>query len=449
MKRNKNRELLINEIRQMIPDISKDTKKLNEVITHLKNYHITTGNVMGYINNAETMENANIEDLLLFAEQLHVKLNDDEGNWINEWLSNTEIKELRTYQKTHEEDEHLVFPLTFDNAIPLGNNSYAVNLSNQLIAQLYRSGLLRYNPRIQRESKRIKSGDEIFEVVKLNPKNVDAIKEQAVKGDLLLTTLYYNCRPTSADNGVELSYDGRSRKLTITEGTVVDILDGSHRTTGIYKAYMEKSDLQGSMLVVFSNFSEAQVKRFQVDRSKATPISKGRISELAELRQADTVVQELKASGDLKDRITSSETVKYSLGELVTYSTLSDAIDKHFKMKNKLEALETAKKINEYIMYLFGYYSEHINNDSLLFKNKMFYGHMYLTAKMLENNVSFTELRTYLDKVDFSREAEIWKEYKVLVNGAVSGKSERGILKIFKEIIWGGEVNGQTEGTSV
>ena len=438
MKINKNRELLIEEIKSCVERITEENVKLDEIIEHLKQYKITTGSIMKYINDAESLNSAPLEDLLLFAEQLNIKLYGHENErWINEWLNPSEIKELRIYKKDNESEEILTLPLQLENALPFGNNRYMVNIPNQLIAQMYRSGLIQYNPEIQREAKKIKSGNDILSVINLNPKNLEGIKKQVLNDDLLMTTLYYNCKPESSKDGVEMSYDKRSRKLTIHEGTIVDILDGSHRTVGIYNAYMENKDIKGSMAVMFTNVDEDEAKRFQVDRAKATPISKGRIKELANERCADIAVKRLKIDSDLKDRITSSETVKYSLGELVTYSTISDAIEKNFKLTNRIEAKNIGERLKEYFEYLFYYYWGKVSDESILFKNKMFIGHIYLAAQMLENNVPFTDLNKYIDKVDFNRSANIWTEYDVISNGSIARKSEKGILKIFKEKIWG------------
>ena len=99
MKINKNRELLIEEIKSCVERITEENVKLDEIIDHLKQYKITTGSIMKYINDAESLDSAPLEDLLLFAEQLNIKLYGHENErWINEWLNPSEIKKLRMHK---------------------------------------------------------------------------------------------------------------------------------------------------------------------------------------------------------------------------------------------------------------------------------------------------------------------------------------------------------------
>lgn len=231
-------------------------------------------------------------------------------------------------------------------------------------------------------------------------------------------------------------YDNRNRTLTLLEGTSLDVLDGAHRTFSIYNAYMKKADLEGSMIVIFSNMSEAQCKRVQVDMAKANPIPKPRLQELAKDKLSDEVVIELKAEGELKGRITSNSNVKYSYGEVVTFSELSNAIDDSFKINNRLEVIHVAKIINEYMMYLFVYYKANLmDKHSLLFKSRMFIGHIELAARMFEKNISFDQLRKYLDSIDFTMANPLWEEVGILKYGNISSRNKMEIRKLFQQLI--------------
>lgn len=441
MKVGKTRELLVQEIEEYLPILIQEHHAMNEITEHLTQYNISLGDIMAFINNNDLLMKAPIEEVLLFAEQIMIKFTELGYEWINDWLTKQDIKKLRTYKKVNPLDKTLTFPLVLDDVLPMGDDKYIAIVPRRLIGELYNNGLIQYNPELQREAKRVKQKDTIILTMNLNMKNVDGITKQALENDLIETTLYYNCQPFTGDDDEELSYDKRSRKLTIHKGTVVDILDGAHRTVGIYNAYTKKPDLEGVMPICFSNLTIEQAQRHQVDIAKATPISKGRIQELKSSRKADEVVKQLKVTSELKNRITSSEKIKYSLGEMVSYLTLSNAIDKYFKLNTRFDALTVAEDINQYITYLFGYYySEEMTQDNLLFTNKMFVGHMYLAAKMKENGVSYSKLKDYLDKVDFSRRSDIWKEHEVIVNNVISRKAETGIIEVFEKCIWGREL---------
>ncbi len=74
----------------------------------------------------------------------------------------------------------------------------------------------------------------------LNPKSLREIEKQTLNGDLITSTLRYNAKVGTGNDGLELYYDEKEQSLTVLEGTTLDVLDGAHRTFSIYNAYMKK-----------------------------------------------------------------------------------------------------------------------------------------------------------------------------------------------------------------
>jgi len=436
LKVGKTKDLLIEDIKTKIPLLVQDDAILDEISIQLYKHNISIGNILELINDENRLYEANLQELLLLGEQLHLKFNETEEDWIAEWLNTSEVKELRLYIKESPYEETIILPYTFENVLKTGHNEYVAVVPNSIIGKLWMSGITKYNPNIQRQAKKKKVKNGIIEVMNLNPKSLKEIEKQTVEGDLITSTLRYNAKMGSGLDGNELMYDNRNRTLTLLEGTSLDVLDGAHRTFSIYNAYMKKADLEGSMIVIFSNMSEAQCKRVQVDMAKANPIPKPRLQELAKDKLSDEVVIELKAEGELKGRITSNSNVKYSYGEVVTFSELSNAIDDSFKINNRLEVIHVAKIINEYMMYLFVYYKANLmDKHSLLFKSRMFIGHIELAARMFEKNISFDQLRKYLDKIDFTIANPLWEEVGILKYGNISSRNKMEIRKLFQQLI--------------
>lgn len=436
MKVGKTKDLLIEDIKTKIPLLVQDDAILDEVSIQLHKHNISIGNILELINDENRLYEANLQELLLLGEQLHLKFNETEDDWVTKWLNTSEVKELRLYIKESPYEETITLPYTFENVLKTGHNEYVVVVPNSIIGKLWMSGITMYNPNIQRQAKKKKVKNGIIEVMNLNPKSLKEIEKQTVEGDLITSTLRYNAKVGSGLDGNELMYDNRNRTLTLLKGTSLDVLDGAHRTFSIYNAYMKKADLEGSMIVIFSNMSEAQCKRVQVDMAKANPIPKPRLQELAKDKLSDEVVIELKAEGELKGRITSNSNVKYSYGEVVTFSELSNAIDDSFKINNRLEVIHVAKIINEYMMYLFVYYKANLmDKHSLLFKSRMFIGHIELAARMFEKNISFDQLRKYLDKIDFTMANPLWEEVGILKYGNISSRNKMEIRKLFQQLI--------------
>lgn len=436
MKVGKTKEELIEDIKAKIPLLVQNDLILDEISIQLNRHNINIGNILELINDENILRDANLQELLLLGEQLHLKFADTDDNWIAEWLNPSEIKELRLYIKESPYQETITLPYTFENVMKTGHNEYTAVIPNSIIGKLWMSGITMYNPNIQRQAKkkRVKSG--IIEVMNLNPKSLHEIEKQSLEGDLITSTLRYNAKVGSGMDGVEFIFDQREKSLTLLEGTLLDVLDGAHRTFSIYNAYMKKADLEGNMIVIFSNMTEAQCKRVQVDMAKANPIPKPRLQELAKEKLSDEVVIELKAEGELRGKITSSSNVKYSYGEVVTFSELSNAIDKSFHLENRLEVIKVAKVINDYMMYLFAYYKANVfDKNSLMFKSRMFIGHIELAAKMFEHNIPFESLNDYLDRIDFTIDNPLWEKIGLLKYGSLSARSRTKIQKVFEQLI--------------
>ncbi|MDD1503172.1 hypothetical protein PVA17_10435 [Lysinibacillus sp. CNPSo 3705] len=436
MKVGKTKEELIEDIKAKIPLLVQNDLILDEISIQLNKHNINIGNILELINDENILRDANLQELLLLGEQLHLKFADTDDNWIAEWLNPSEIKELRLYIKESPYQETITLPYTFENVMKTGHNEYTAVIPNSIIGKLWMSGITMYNPNIQRQAKkkRVKSG--IIEVMNLNPKSLHEIEKQALEGDLITSTLRYNAKVGSGMDGVEFIFDERDKSLTLLEGTLLDVLDGAHRTFSIYNAYMKKADLEGNMIVIFSNMTEAQCKRVQVDMAKANPIPKPRLQELAKGKLSDEVVIELKAEGELRGKITSSSNVKYSYGEVVTFSELSNAIDKSFHLENRLEVIKVAKVINDYMMYLFAYYKANVfDKNSLMFKSRMFIGHIELAAKMFEHNIPFESLNDYLDRIDFTIDNPLWEKIGLQKYGSLSARSRTKIQKVFEQLI--------------
>lgn len=352
MKIGKTRELLVEEIKAKIPLIVQNDVFLDEISIQLNRHNINIGNILEMINDVDVLSEANLFELLLLGEQFNLKLEEYNCNWLEEWLNPSEIKELRLYIRESPYEDIITLPYSFENVIKTGHNEFTVVIPNAIIGKLWMSGITMYNPNIQRQAKKKKLKNEIIEVMNLNPKSLREIEKQTLNGDLITSTLRYNAKVGTGNEGLELFYDEKEKTLTLLEGTILDVLDGAHRTFSIYNAYMKKTELEGNMIVIISNMTEAQCKRVQVDMAKANPIPKPRLQELAKDKLSDEVVIELKVEGELKGRITSNSNIKYSYGEVVTFSELSNAINNSFELESRIEVVKIAKVINEYMMYL-------------------------------------------------------------------------------------------------
>lgn len=439
-----NRMELLDKIEKRIMLISNDRNKANEVKEELSKYRIHEARVAEYFSDtAEVLEDADIREVALLAEQIYMKTGDQELNPEN-WFTEYEMKEARQFDFLvgHDDDE-ITFPLTFENAVHVANDVYSVAMDVKTMAQLVRSKKLNYNTEIQRQPTRVKRKDQVILKPTVIKKNVKEIKELLLKGQLVPTTLAFNAATNTSETGDELSFDSKKRTLTINEGTRLDILDGYHRSLATEQAYSENPDLDFNFIVLITNYTTRQAQQYQAQLAKATPLAVSRVKELEANSLSDTVVGILKSDSELRNRISSSPVrMNQSVGELVSYRVLADAIDREFPMKTKIDAREVGKYLTEFFEYLIGSFPETFIefedfDTSLMAYNRMFAGYVALAAEMKKQNKKPEEVAKILSKVNFSKDNPEWKKLNILdTDGKVNRKiNESEIGKYFKKLV--------------
>ena len=442
MKYNKTREDLTFAVAKYIPILIDDSKKVDEIAAHLSEKHgIDSGRLGYFLNDPSRLSEADTSELALISEQIYLKLEEAEELSISSWFNVNEIKEIRQYYYVNESNKDKIeLPLTFENVIDLGNNTYLVAIDLTMIARMKKYGLLYYNSEIQREARVKKVGDKIREEANVIRKKVVEIKKRVLTGIQEKTTLAYNCAvyTTEHESEQELIYDEKENTLTITEGTRIDILDGMHRSAGIYEAYLENPNIIGKMPVLIGNMSTEQAKEYQVELAKATPISKARITALAERRYADELVKTLKYKGKLAGKISDDNIVYKNVNQLTTSFVLANAFDTNWRPEKRSVIPKIIEKFNTYLEYLFEEYEEFINDpDNLLFSKRFFAGHVVLAKLMDENNIPYENLNEILDNINFNKSNSLWKELKIYNDKKTIPENQaiKNIEKFFRELI--------------
>lgn len=350
----------------------------------------------------------------------------------NKWFTNAQMKEAKQYDFIIANSEELIkFPWEI-TALPGRDGGYVSIISNQTVAKLMKSHKLNYNPDIQREATRVKRNN-IFEYTPtVDKKNVREIRDLILKGEIERTTITFNAAPRTADCGEELIYDPKTFVLTITEGTRLDILDGFHRCLACQEVYEVDSEVESYFTLDITNKTTRQAQRWQAQTAKGTRISKARILEMEDKSRANGVIQLLKSESELRGRISSRKgRVNAESGELVNYLTLSNAIDRNFKLQNKSDEYEVADYLTKFFEYLMSLYPQEFgdyknrNKHSLMYYNKMFAGYIALAAKMHKDNIAFKELAEIMNKIDFSRNNPIWMKLGIVDENGVITKNAK------------------------
>lgn len=431
MKAGKTREEIVEIIKFDMQEISKKRKEIEEVLGYLEDNHdIKRGALLSYFTDINKVTELPTEELALLGEQLSIKLNKD-SKFLNEYYTDEEIKRLRVYKQPNKKKK---VELKFKPAIKLSDKVYIVPMSREQIAMLYENGTFVWDENVQREGNKKQHGDTIITVPKLNWSNIEEIKQQALDGILMENELAYNCVLGSSPEGQEVYYNENTNELALADEFLGQILDGMHRTVGIAQAWRENPNIEGYMPVRISNYTTKEAARYQVELSKAVPVDKSRIRELSKEKLTDEIVDVLKLDGDLKGKISSKTVPTKKMGELVSYKVISDAFSDSFEVKNRLQAIELAEEFNQYLMYLFGYFEDELNDkNSLLFDNRFFYMHVYLFKKLKEQNIDLKEIKNIIKPELFHRDNKQLEEYKIRVPKLEA--SYKGIKKFVNDIL--------------
>lgn len=411
---------LIENMKENIQNVIRDSDKLRQMKLNLGKHGITAGKVEQVLSNVNVLEDAktDIRELILFAQEFYfITLNED-LNPENYWTE-FEIKEAKQYYPLRTEKEYDL-PYVLENVSRLSHNVWSTTIDVKTIAKWMESMILAYNFDIQRESKLSVRRGVVIERPTVFQKNVDEIHELMSKGELVVTTLAFNAAVGTSDEGDELIYDSKKNTLTISTGARLDILDGFHRCLASLATYTKNKDIDFKFNLLISNYTTPEARQYQAQLAKATPIPKSRADELGSNSMANTVIQQLRASSELRGRVSSSESPVREAGEVTSHKVLLSAIDKEFKMTTRADAYEVSEWLGIYFDMLIGKNKEEFlnkNRKTLMGESEMFTGYISLAAKMKESGISPMKVNKIIESVDFTKENSLWQELDFLTKG--------------------------------
>ena len=165
----------------------------------------------------------------------------------------------------------------------------------------------------------------------INTKSVEQIADKLNDGSLLSTTLTLNLLSDGTD---EFHYDERKKQLII-EAAEIDILDGFHRLQGTISALRRNPDIDFNWHISIRNYSTRKAQSFFIQANTINKVDKGRTRSLKQDTYTDVTVKELMLDSDLKGRVSLSSRPSMVARELVSYTVMTDAIDRLFKLESK------------------------------------------------------------------------------------------------------------------
>ncbi|MBD1379125.1 DNA sulfur modification protein DndB [Metabacillus arenae] len=426
----------------VVESIKHDKNVLNKLKRGLKEYNILPGRVQQIVNEINTQAyDLDVSELYLFANELYKSTGKSAADPSSYYPSRMS-KEIKTNFEADLPDR-VEFPYTFENVIKGEDDDYMAYVKASEIKKLFENGLLQYNKEVQRETRKLntKHIEDIIHVPKVVEKSVEAMINLHKTGEWASTVITLNARLDSSDEYEELIYDEENKTLTVTKGTLLDILDGFHRINAIARVFRDPSSSDKFFKVNILNFNIGKAKQQFAQINTINPVSKSRVEEIAQSKWSSNVVERLKYNSELKGRI-SDQTIGRNSGLLVSFLTLSNAIDDCFEIKDKADAAKLSKYLIEFFNELVLNFPDEFLGDvaavrkkSLINNNLMFEGYVMLAKKMKDESIPVNKLSEILNKIDFNKENPLWRDINILDETLhVKGKTKKHIYNFFEKL---------------
>jgi hypothetical protein len=438
----KSKDQLRDYLIKVMTVIREDVDKIKQVKKGMKSYRILPGKVQSYFNNPELVNELDIETVYFLTEQVYT-VTENTTIYPTEYFTPREIKEIKSNFEGYE-SEKIEFPYTFKNVLKGNEDDYMLYIKASEIKKLYENSLLQWNPKTQREARQSKKGDQIIETPKIVEKSVKDMEDLLEKGEMISTVITFNARLSTTDDesGEELIYSEGNMSLTITKGSLLDVLDGFHRINSIVRALRKNPSLDETFKVNILHKGQAQAEQYFKQLNTTNPVGQGHLKKMGETRQADFIAKQLQYNSELKNKVAASDMIAPNSDFLVTFNVLSDSIDEVFNIEDKPTAIKVSRYLTQFINELFFSFPNEFMGDiaeerknTLLNANSLFYGYFTLAKNMRDNDININQISNILGDINFSRDNKLWQDYKIIdENKRINRNPQKLIVKFFNDI---------------
>jgi len=320
----------------------------------------------------------------------------------------------------------------FRNVSEIGEKEYQTVIDGQELAQMWRDGIITYNPEIQRGTK-VKRGKDNTEteVAVYSKANVKKIYASMLSGQYFTDMITLNIL-ADGNEKIELDDEGN-----LNVNGEINISDGQHRIRAL-ATILESNDKGNTAFDLTELKFPVKITHYDVQTAQqqfhqfslGLKISSSRAEYFNQTGLANIIVRELMKNSDLAGRV---EVVRNSIPKkderhIVTFATLVNAIDLVYKdLETRVQAMELAKYLSEFFNELINLIPELHNYEkraqsketSLIGENFMFYGYVAI-SKVLRDKENWKEYLPLINKLDLLKSSKVW--YAEIIKG---GK-ERG-----------------------
>lgn len=370
--------------------------KVSALIDKLnKKYDISFSTASDLLTQRVDISTANDFELYAIMSVVNEKL-------IPDYFTTIEIKK---YSKHKVEKTKISFPIEF-NVIQVSEDQWLGSITAKQLMLFRDTQFVNYNANTQRTMTRVNHGTMETYKITLNRKAVEGIKKSFTRNAYIPNTITLNL-PDDA----EFDYDEDENKLSITNISHFDILDGYHRYIAISELTNNDPDFDYTMELRIVSFSEEKAKQFIWQEDQKTKMSKADSATFNQYKASNIIAQRLN-SGALRGIINNN-------GGIIDAAVMTNILDYTYLKGNqdltRSEEISLAKKIGKDFEKL-------EEDDSTVFDTRWNREFTICVVYCLFNGCYSAEkirrfakkagpkISTRLNQRDISRLNDVWKE---------------------------------------
>lgn len=425
---------LILKLYSEIPKLSVD----KEILPKVKAYYLEKGipavNGIRILNKTVALDGLDDIFLCLFTNSIYKATGNEIFKptlYFDEETINLEV--LYVQDKNSKDTSILI-----ENVDRLGTNHYySTKISYQDIKYFFGNGIVEYNFKTQRESKKIFIGNDGFlEIPNLKKNNVKKIKEKMKTGKFTANAISFNLLHTLAETPMIYDEKTRSLLIEINEDTRLQILDGWHRSSAIISLIQDIPDFPGFMMANIFNYTETQAREFIKQEASGTGMSDNYLNFIGDEDINITMAKDLVAFGNEKTNCLFGK-VSYDFAEVennikyTTYHNISTAIKNCFDLSDRIKIRNTQdillRGLNEIILSKEKQFKKLSTSreKSIVTYNNMFPFYIAIISRLdalnygeqstiANKNKLENKLSELMKDFDFSITQKMWKEFNIV-----------------------------------
>ncbi|MGM1044817.1 MAG: DNA sulfur modification protein DndB [Bacillota bacterium] len=398
----KDRELLEDNLKEAIDQVKHNRKRIENINNDLKQYNIASGTFNEISRGNRVLSSLDVQMLCLISLAVHNETQDINISPHN-YFTDKEIKNSKEYIES--QNNNLSLPLIIDDVIMIDLENYVTKVKISFLVEMFHSQLITYDYETQRSAKYRRGKDGVVPVPDVNKKSVEDISSHMLNETYLADMITLNIYSTEIE---PISYNPKTKSLTINNGATVSILDGFHRLQAGVRAVAINPDLELEMILSIRSYDTDTAKKYFGQINTINVVKAERLKELKSEKHSDIVVKDLQMKSDMKGKIASASHISELAGQLTTFDVLSYAIDEVFNPSTTLEAREVSNYLVDFFNYLVGSFVDEFLLNPNEYRNTninhplMFAGYVQVAYNFKHQNRSLREIKEYVDQINFN-----------------------------------------------